>query len=78
MGLDSARASGTKALNMSSNFSPTGSSALAILEKMESRLDQLGRLIPESISAAFMGKSVSNVIFRMRVELTVWRIGSIQ
>ena len=55
---------GNNALKVSSNFSPAGSIALAILKKMASKLDQLGRLIAESMSAAFMGKSVSNVILR--------------
>ena len=78
IGVDPARPFGDKALKTSSSFSLVGSSALAILKKIASNLDQLETLIPESMSVAFVEKSVSNVIFRTRAEVTVWRIGSIQ
>jgi len=63
---------------MISSFSSVWSSALAILKKIVSSLDQLGWLIPESMSVDVTVKSVSKVIFRTWVEVTVWRIGSIQ
>ena len=74
--LNSPRLFGIKALKTSSNFSPPTLSA--IFKSISSTLDQLPTLISESISAAVEGMSVSNVIFRTRVEVTVRRIGSIQ
>ena len=78
IGVDPGRPFEDNALKTSSSFSLVGSSALAILKKIASNLDQLETLIPESMSVAFVEKSVSNVIFRTRAEVTVWRIGSIQ
>jgi len=64
MELDSTRVFADKALKTISSFSSVWSSALAILKKIVSSPDQLGWLIPESMSEAIMEKSVSKVIFR--------------